>query len=745
MAIDKITYAAAKKYTDKSIAGGGAIKGKNCVVDSIMAITGGHRVTFKWTLDDGTVQTGYMDVMDGVDGVDGADGRGIDSADIDANNHLIITYDDGTDHDAGEIQVTGQTIQRNQLPTASETELGNIYQYIGLNTADLVNGYFYQCVADGTDYKWEEKTVQRAGGSITIDTELDPTSHNAVENMAIAVPIQALQGSMANVKLDITQLQASDLSLRTAIHNLDLLMASKVDKVPGKGLSTEDFTTNEKNKLDNLADIKQIGTGLSLNPATGELTATGAAITIDPNLDPTSAHAIQNQAVAIPISALQGSMANVKLDISALQGSLAGKVDSSDLGTAAYKNVPASGDASNSEVVLGSDSRLTDARNAADVQAWAKAANKPTYTASEVGAVATTDVGSANGVAGLGSDGKVPAAQLPSYVDDVLEYSSQSAFPATGESGKIYIDLSTNKTYRWSGSAYVVIGGDLALGETANTAYAGDKGKANADAIDAIKDGASIDSFADVETALSSKENTINDLATIRSGAAAGATAYQKPNTGVPKTDLASDVQTSLGKADTALQQHQDISGKADKVSNATSGHLAGLDSNGNLTDSGKSPNDIGTITPTPAATITDTALKTAINGAASSENKAASAYAMKKWSNVLTKRYIVEGTSDPSTSPIGGTGIGTWDDSATPVETDWLEIGDLTGIESSDDIDVSLKFDPASNEPITLGGYIIDTDTGKMCIKFGNTIATPANARVAIDIAFMRNEFSVI
>lgn len=54
-------------------------------------------------------------------------------------------------------------------------------------------------------------------------------------------------------------------------------------------------------------------------------------------------------------------------------------------------------------------------------------------------------------------DGKVPAAQLPAYVDDVLEYSSTAAFPATGEAGKIYIALNTNKTYRWGGSVYVEI------------------------------------------------------------------------------------------------------------------------------------------------------------------------------------------------------------------------------------------------------------------------------------------------
>lgn len=105
-------------------------------------------------------------------------------------------------------------------------------------------------------------------------------------------------------------------------------------------------------------------------------------------------------------------------------------------------------------------------------------------------------------------NGKVPASQLPAYVDDVLERDNTSEFPATGESGKIYIAADTNKTYRWSGSAYVEISESLALGETASTAYAGNKGKANADAIAAIKDGTNIDSFADVETALALKANT---------------------------------------------------------------------------------------------------------------------------------------------------------------------------------------------------------------------------------------------
>lgn len=94
--------------------------------------------------------------------------------------------------------------------------------------------------------------------------------------------------------------------------------------------------------------------------------------------------------------------------------------------------------------------------------------------------------GANGGVASLDTSGKVPESQLPSYVDDVLEYNNKAAFPATGESGKIYVAKDTNLTYRWSGSAYVEISPSLALGETSSTAYAGDKGKALADKLAGI-------------------------------------------------------------------------------------------------------------------------------------------------------------------------------------------------------------------------------------------------------------------
>lgn len=89
----------------------------------------------------------------------------------------------------------------------------------------------------------------------------------------------------------------------------------------------------------------------------------------------------------------------------------------------------------------------------------------------------TANKGSANGYAELDASGKVPSSQLPGFVDDVLEYANLASFPAPGESGKIYVALDTNLTYRWSGSAYVEISPSLALGETSATAYRGDRGK----------------------------------------------------------------------------------------------------------------------------------------------------------------------------------------------------------------------------------------------------------------------------
>lgn len=188
--------------------------------------------------------------------------------------------------------------------------------------------------------------------------------------------------------------------------------------------------------------------------------------------------------------------------------------------------------------------------------------------------VLASEKGANSGVATLDATGKVPSSQLPSYVDDVIEAANFAALPAEGEAGKIYVTLDDNKTYRWGGSAYAEISASVALGETQGTAYEGSKGKALKDAFDAHEADTDIHITASERTAWNAK--------------------YDKPGTGIPKTDLADDVQASLGKADTALQA-SDIADKADKVSGATADNFAGLDANGNLKDSGSKASDFAT------------------------------------------------------------------------------------------------------------------------------------------------------
>lgn len=188
--------------------------------------------------------------------------------------------------------------------------------------------------------------------------------------------------------------------------------------------------------------------------------------------------------------------------------------------------------------------------------------------------IAATEKGANSGVATLDATGKVPSSQLPSFVDDVIEAANFAALPEEGEGGKIYVTLDDNKTYRWGGTAYAEISASIALGETAGTAYEGSKGKQVADNL--------------------ATHTTNTDIHVTTSDKTVWNAKYDKPGTGIPKTDLAQGVQDSLDLADSALQA-ADIVDKADKVSGATADNFAGLDANGNLKDSGKKAADFAT------------------------------------------------------------------------------------------------------------------------------------------------------
>lgn len=147
-----------------------------------------------------------------------------------------------------------------------------------------------------------------------------------------------------------------------------------------------------------------------------------------------------------------------------------------------------------------------------------------TLTADTLNTISKDDKGVANGIATLDDAGKVPASQLPSYVDDVLEgylkvedgkfyHEAEYTTAYTPEDGKIYVELSTNKSYRWSGSTYVEIAGGVALGETEQTAYRGDRGKIAYDHSQTPH--APADAEANVIDSIAVRNSDGNDIVTI--------------------------------------------------------------------------------------------------------------------------------------------------------------------------------------------------------------------------------------
>lgn len=357
------------------------------------------------------------------------------------DNQLIVCTDSGNVYrDTGGVrsQLCGDIIE------GYFTE-GTFYEDSAL-TSELTGetGKLYIDLSGGKAYRWSGSAFLAVSASL----DLGETSATAYRGDRGKTAYDHSQSSHAPSDAERNQIigiqrNGSDMTVSPE-RKVNISVPTKVSELANDaGYKSSDHDTTY--------ELTKSGSTILLTGSDGSTTSVtdnDTKTTTDSSLSFSSVNPVQNQVIT---SALAGKVPNTR--------SINGKSLSSDI-TLAASDVGADPSGSASRA-------LTDAKSYSDT---ALAGLK----------------GTANGLAELDAKGKVPAGQLPSYVDDVLEgyysggkFYEEAAHTAeiSGESGKIYIDLNTNKTYRWSGSSFAVVSETLALGETSSTAYRGDRGK----------------------------------------------------------------------------------------------------------------------------------------------------------------------------------------------------------------------------------------------------------------------------
>lgn len=266
--------------------------------------------------------------------------------------------------------------------------------------------------------------------------------------------------------------------VKDTVESLSTTVSGKVDAVSGKGLSTNDYTTTEKTKLAGIAE--------------------GATkTTIDSSMSSTSTNPVQNKVVYTQLAekasttttdslASRATALETKTTTAATQSAMgmmsaADKTKLDGIATGATKiTVDSSLSSTSTNPVQNKviDTALSSKVDSSTYSTKVSSLESSITSVNDALTAFKNTKGAASGIVPLNASSKIDSTYLPSYVDDVLEYTAKSSFPSTGETGKIYVDTTTNLTYRWSGTAYVEISPSIALGETSSTAYRGDRGAA---------------------------------------------------------------------------------------------------------------------------------------------------------------------------------------------------------------------------------------------------------------------------
>lgn len=343
-------------------------------------------------------------------------------------------------------------------------------------------GMIVRVTANGLNYEWKNNAWVEwlPKGNIVIDTDLNATSTNPVQNKAITTRVHTIENR-------ITLLSES-------IHNIPIITVDTVwnavsdnpasSKAIESTISPIRTTANSARSIADAAIPKSyIDDTMPENPVATRVPSTKLLGTVS---------AVANTAKSTADSAMTaansaGSVANAAIPKSWIDSSIDGTETSNN-------SVP--GSKAIVDYVKTQRSAIDTSLNTVTgrlntIESWEKTIGTK---------------GAANGVAGLDSTGKVPSSQLPSYVDDVIDVVSfvtsnptsgmtignvyyntatKKLFTATSatagvtsapEAGKIYINTSNNKTYRWSGTTMAEISASLALGTTSSTAFRGDYG-----------------------------------------------------------------------------------------------------------------------------------------------------------------------------------------------------------------------------------------------------------------------------
>lgn len=323
------------------------------------------------------------------------------------------------------------------------------------------------------DYTTEEKNklagIATGANKTVVDSSLSSTSTNPVQNKVIAAKFDnylpltggTLTGELTGTTFvgSLTGNASSASKLETSRNINGLSFNGTADRVNYASCSTAASTAAKTVDCTGFALV----TGAEI---TVKFTVNNTASSPTLNVNGTGAKAIYYRGAAITAGYLAANR-TYTFRYNGTQYDLVGDIDTNTTYSAATTSADGLMSAADKTkldgIATGANKTTVDSELSST--STNPVQNKVINTAL-ASKISTSTKGQPNGVATLGSDGLIPSSQLPSYVDDVVEgYYYNSKFykesehttEITGETGKIYVDLSTNNSYRYGGSTFVLI------------------------------------------------------------------------------------------------------------------------------------------------------------------------------------------------------------------------------------------------------------------------------------------------